>query len=66
MQNLNVGGMSCSHCVQAVTKAIEAVPQAGAVTVDLKAGTVSVTGPAEPAALRQAIELAGFEVIDAA
>lgn len=39
---LKVDGMSCEHCVKAVTKAVGALPGIGGVEVDLKAGTVTV------------------------
>lgn len=39
---LKVDGMSCEHCVKAITKAVSALPGASDVTVDLKAKTVTV------------------------
>lgn len=39
---LNVEGMSCSHCVNAVTKAVGALDGVSAVQVDLEGKTVSV------------------------
>lgn len=62
MLKLKVDGMTCGHCVQAVTKAVEAVPAVGHVLVDLKAGEVSVEGGADEAAVRRAIEEAGYDV----
>jgi copper chaperone len=38
---LNVKGMSCSHCVAAVTKAAESVAGVSKVKVDLKKGTAA-------------------------
>jgi len=38
---LNVGGMSCEHCVRAVTNAVAGVAGTADVAVDLKAGLVS-------------------------
>jgi copper chaperone len=38
---LNVEGMSCEHCVRAVTNAVGALPVDG-VSVDLKGNTVTV------------------------
>ena len=40
MIELKVEGMSCEHCVRAVTQAIRAEDPAAEVTVDLAAGTV--------------------------
>ncbi|HNX14461.1 MAG TPA: copper chaperone CopZ [Oscillospiraceae bacterium] len=39
---IRVDGMSCEHCVKAVTKAVGALPGIGNVTVDLKGKTVTV------------------------
>ena len=38
---LKVEGMSCEHCVKAVTNAVAGVAGTADVLVDLKAGTVS-------------------------
>ena len=35
MPTLTVKGMSCNHCKQAVTKALEAIPGVSDVSVDL-------------------------------
>jgi len=42
MQNatLNVEGMSCEHCVKAVSTAVSALPFVAGVSVDLSAKTV--------------------------
>lgn len=39
-----VVGMTCEHCVHAVTAEVSAVPGVAAVTVDLASGRVGVTG----------------------
>ena len=62
MLKLKVSGMTCGHCVAAVTRAVEAVPGAQGVTVDLQAGGVTVTGSPDPGAVRQAIVEEGYEV----
>ncbi|ALG73979.1 heavy metal transporter [Azospirillum thiophilum] len=62
MLTLKVSGMSCGHCAQTVTRAVEALPSVDRALVDLKAGEVSIEGTAEEAAIRQAIEDAGYEV----
>ena len=62
-QLLKVNGMSCEHCVAAVTKAAKGVPGVRCVKVDLKAETASFQS--DDAALSQvkaAITEAGFEV----
>jgi len=62
MLNLNVSGMTCGHCVSAVTKAVKAVPGAEDVAVDLALGEVRVGGNPDPEAVRAAIAEEGYEV----
>lgn len=57
---LQISGMSCQHCVRAVTAALSAVPGAGEVAVDLASGRARVAGAAEVAALIAAVVEAGF------
>jgi copper chaperone len=58
----SVIGMTCNHCVQAVTKEVSAVSGVTDVVVDLAAKTVVVTGnELDDAELRAAIEEAGFD-----
>jgi copper ion binding protein len=57
-----VQGMSCAHCVAAVTREVGTVPGVEAVAVDLDAAQVHVRGAAEDAAIRAAITDAGYEV----
>ncbi len=59
---LNVTGMTCDHCVKAVTHAVRAIPGAGAVVVDLARGTVAVQGTPDVAAVRAAIAEEGYDV----
>lgn len=61
MLKLNVRGMSCDHCVRAVTEAVQQAAPGAEVAVDLGAGTVAVSGPADPARVAAAIEEAGYE-----
>jgi copper chaperone len=42
MQVFNVQGMSCGHCVKAITQALQAKDPAASVRVDLAAGEVGV------------------------
>ena len=62
MLKLKVKGMTCGHCAQTVSKAVEAVPAVQRAVVDLSAGEVAVEGAADEQAVRQAIEDAGYEV----
>ena len=59
-----VSGLTCGHCVTAVTEELSALPHVSAVRVDLVAdgvSTVSVTSaaPLEPAAVAAALDEAG-------
>ena len=62
MLTLKVEGMTCGHCAQTVTKAVEALPAVERALVDLEAGEVAVEGTAGEAAIRKAIEDAGYDV----
>ncbi|MEA2781023.1 MAG: copper chaperone [Rhodospirillaceae bacterium] len=66
MLKLKVAGMTCGHCAQTVTKAVEAVPSVERVLVDLRGGEVSVEGHADERSVRRAIEDAGYQVPGAA
>jgi copper ion binding protein len=59
-----VTGMTCSHCVAAVTTEVSKLEGVVAVTVDLDSGVVTVgsNGPVDPAELVAAIDEAGYEV----
>ena len=61
-----VGGMSCGHCVVAITTAVSALPGVSEVDVDLGGGTVSVGGTPDAAQVMAAIEDAGYDVASAA
>ena len=59
-----VEGMSCEHCVAAVTGEVTRIPGVSGVTVDLAANTVTVTGdPLDDAAVAAAIDEAGYAVM---
>ena len=59
-----VDGMSCSHCVAAVTREVGRVAGVVGVDVDLDTGTVTVRGGGvDPAAVRAAVDEAGYEVV---
>jgi copper chaperone len=59
---LNVSGMTCGHCVSAITKAVKGVPAVEDVQVDRDLGEVRVFGQAEEAAVRAAIVEEGYGV----
>lgn len=63
---LNVEGMSCSHCENAVKKAVLALSGIDDISVDLAAKTVTVAyddAKVSPANMKEAIEDQGYDVI---
>ena len=63
---LAVGGMTCGHCVRAVTEAVQRVDPGAQVVVDLKAGLVTVEGRAGPEVVVQSIADEGYTAAVAA
>ena len=61
---IRVNGMMCTHCKARVEKVCKAVPGTVDAVVDLQAKTVTVTGNADVAALKQAITDADYEVVE--
>jgi copper chaperone len=61
----SVSGMTCSHCASAVRAEIERLPGVREVTVDIDAGEVTVDADGQPdrAAIRAAVEEAGYELV---
>jgi copper chaperone len=59
-----VAGMTCAHCVQAVSTEVGAIPGVTGVDVDLQSGSVTVTSdqPVDAAQVRAAVEEAGYEL----
>lgn len=60
----SVTGMTCDHCVRAVTAEVEGIPGVASVSVDLGAGRLTLVSeePVDPDAVRAAVEEAGFEL----
>ncbi|CAB3786115.1 heavy-metal-associated domain-containing protein [Pararobbsia alpina] len=63
MVELKVEGMSCQHCVAAVTQAVQDVDQKASVKVELAGGRVCVESNIPREALAAAIEDAGYTVV---
>jgi copper chaperone len=61
MVKLQVSGMTCGHCVAAVTRAVQALPGVQSVSVDQASGQVVVEGSPDKAALLAAITEEGYE-----
>ena len=60
-----VTGMTCGHCVASVTEEVQEIPGVETVDVVLETGAVTVTstGPLDDAAVRAAVEEAGYAVV---
>ncbi|MBU0726715.1 MAG: heavy-metal-associated domain-containing protein [Alphaproteobacteria bacterium] len=61
MISLKVEGMTCGHCVKAVTKAVHTIEAAASVDIDLGAGLVRISS-GDPERLASAIAEAGYAV----
>ena len=62
-----VPGLSCEHCRSAISKEVGAVVGVESVNVDLTAKVVTVSGVnVSDAAVREAIDEAGYDVTDGA
>ena len=59
-----VVGMTCGHCVSAVSEEVGGLPGVTEVSVDLPSGAVTVTSdaPLDDAAVAAAVEEAGYEL----
>ncbi|MFI7060363.1 heavy-metal-associated domain-containing protein [Kribbella sp. NPDC050124] len=64
-QEFRVLGMSCGHCARFVTEELETLPGVESVSVDLPTELVTVVSEREleAAAVRAAVEAAGYEVV---
>ena len=61
-QTFQVQGMSCGHCVGAVTQAVRSIDPQADVQVDLATGKVEVQSRQDHAAIARAIEEEGYKV----
>ena len=63
-QTFTVTGMSCDHCVRAVTDEVAKLPGARDVSVDLASGSLTVASSEglDPAQVAVAVDEAGYEV----
>ena len=59
-----VVGMTCGHCVNAVTEEVSAVPGVSKAHVDLATGRLTITGEGtvDPEAVRSAVAEAGYQL----
>ena len=65
MPTVTINGMSCQHCVAAVTKALEAIDGIAEVKVDLASKTATYTEnkAVDPQTVKKAIAAIGFEAV---
>ena len=63
-QTYTVTGMTCGHCVASVSEEVQEIPGVQDVSVVLETGAVTVTSEqgVEDAAVRAAVEEAGYQV----
>jgi copper chaperone len=64
MKTIRIKGMSCQHCVMAVTKALDEIEGIENVTVDLEGGEARFdeTKPVDRETIRKRISDAGYEI----
>ncbi|HVM08515.1 MAG TPA: cation transporter [Acidimicrobiales bacterium] len=62
---IQVKGMTCGHCVNAVTEEVKKIGGVTDVDIDLESGNVTIASeaPVDPAALNAAVDEAGYEVV---
>ncbi|MFJ6198728.1 heavy-metal-associated domain-containing protein [Micromonospora sp. NPDC092111] len=62
-----VKGMTCGHCVNAVSTEVGAIEGVTAVQVDLASGRVTVTSdsPLDTDSVRAAVDEAGYDLVEA-
>jgi copper chaperone CopZ len=62
---INVSGMTCGHCVSAVTMELSLLASVTEVDVDLESGQVTINSDAalDPDQLATAIDEAGYELV---
>lgn len=61
---VSISGMTCAHCVRAVFTALAGVEGIDRADVSIGRAVIDHDGTAKPAAIRDAIALAGYEVDD--
>ena len=64
MTKIKIKGMSCNHCVAAVTKALNEIEDIQEIKVDLSKGeaTFEEVRPVDMSIVREAVKKAGYEV----
>ena len=66
-KSYTVSGMTCEHCVHAVSDEVGKIAGVESVNVDLASGRVTVTGEGyTDEQIREAVDEAGYVLVDAA
>lgn len=60
-RTITVEGMSCGHCEQSVTEALEGVTGVESATADRERSSATVEGTADASALVEAVREAGYD-----
>ena len=65
MTTIKIKGMTCNHCVMAVTKALNEIEGIQEVEVDLSKGeaTFEEVQPVDMSIVREGVKKAGYEVV---
>lgn len=66
MLELTVDGATCGGCVKSIEKAVSQVAGVTSVSFDLESKLAKVDGEADKAQVVDAIEMAGFDVVEGA
>jgi copper chaperone len=64
MKTIKIKGMSCNHCVMAVSKALESIAGVDRLRVSLEKGeaTFEETGPVDMDLITEKIRKAGYDI----
>ncbi len=65
MKIVKIKGMTCQHCVMAVTKALSGIPGIKEIKVDLEKGEAAFAEEKDVSleTIREAVRKAGYEVV---
>ncbi len=65
MKTIKIKGMTCRHCVMAVTKALSGIDGVREVKVDLETGmaTFEEEKPVDMGVIRERVKKAGYDVL---
>ncbi|TCS37121.1 heavy-metal-associated domain-containing protein [Reinekea marinisedimentorum] len=64
MIELKIEGATCNGCVKSIEKALTQVKGVEGVSFSLETKLAQITGNADKEALTEAVEMAGFDVIE--